>query len=122
MIWADTKTSQDYWVRFSLLFLFSRFFGAWTRVTSWYKVMQLSPAWFTVVLQGEAIHFGFRSSVLLIYVSVCPDCGFMKEKSKRKTQNHHLSRRLSKYCLNASGDKSHQNSANYRFDCQFILK
>ena len=35
------------------------------------------------------------SSVLLFYVNVFPDCGFIKARSKPTNSNQHLSRRLS---------------------------
>ena len=42
---------------------------------------------FAFVLRGKAIHFRFYAKVLLtVCPSVCPDCGFVKERSKRMIQ------------------------------------
>ena len=70
------------------VFLFLRTFCAGC-VRSGYEMMQALHCVIRnyIVLQGEAIHFGFYSRVLLTFcVSVCPDCGFIEARSKRTTQ------------------------------------
>ena len=68
--------------------------------------------------------FGFNSSVLLFYASVCPDCGFVKSRGKRRTEIIILKPQIFSITFpgNVSALLQILLTKIHRFDCEFVLK